>query len=140
MRWQTCESVVLKLVKLIFGKMWLLLSSAFCYSHHQTSGWVIKTKVVVWKPICQEFCFKLHRQTFTFCCKKFDRKVWCEIFFHNLVCRLSLLFLWWRGLVIRNIFTKQTYGLCPTYKMASRTQKRHIKYWKDILPKYHTQS
>ena len=101
-----------------------------CYSHHQTSGWLIKTKMVVWKPICQEiFCFKLHRQTFIFCCKKFDRKVWCEISFHNLVSTVSLLLLWWtRGLVIRNIFTKQTYQLCPTYKMAPRTNSKKIYY------------
>ena len=36
--------------------------------------------------------------------KEFDSKVSCEISFHNLVCRLLLLFLWWtRGLVIRNL-------------------------------------
>ena len=50
------------------------------YSHHQTSGWLIKTKMVAWKPICHEiFCFNLHSgQTLIFCCKsltvKFDVK------------------------------------------------------------------
>ena len=50
-----------------------------CYSHHQTSGWLIQTKMVAGKPICYEiFCFNLHGQTLIFCCKsltvKFDVK------------------------------------------------------------------
>ena len=50
-----------------------------CYSHHQNSGWLIKTKTVAWEPICQEiFCFNLHGQTLIFCWKsltvKFDVK------------------------------------------------------------------
>ena len=45
-----------------------------------TSGWLMKTKMVAWKPICHEiFCFNLHSgQTLIFCCKsltvKFDVK------------------------------------------------------------------
>ena len=73
------------------------------YSYHQTSGWLIESKMIAWKPICQDISFWPSRSNPYTLPWEFDRKVWCEISFHNLVSRLLLLFLWWaRGLVMRN--------------------------------------
>ena len=52
------------------------------YSHHQTSVWLIKSKMMVWKPICQEiFRFDLHGQTLIFCCKSLTVKFHVKYFF-----------------------------------------------------------
>ena len=51
------------------------------YSHHQTSGWLIKSKMIAWKPICQKiFRFDLHDQTLIFCRKNLTVKFDVNIF------------------------------------------------------------
>ena len=99
-----------------------------CYSHHQTSDLSIKSKMMVWKSICQEiFCFDLHGQTLIFCCESLTiHKVPCEISFHNLVSRLLLLLLWWtRGLVIRN---RQTCGIRLQVATASNQTTKVVRF------------
>ena len=78
--------------------------------------------------------------------KEFDSKVSCEISFHNLVCRLLLLFLWWT----RGLLKKQTNKWHQIVSSASnqRTQfvgftlqtrdfapltRWHRKLWKGIF-------
>ena len=45
----------------------------------------MKTKIVAWKPICQEiFCFNLHGQTFKFCRKSLTLKIDVKYLFTTL--------------------------------------------------------
>ena len=116
-----------------------------CYFHHQTSDWLMKSKMVALKPDCQKiFCFDLHGKTLIFPCKSLTAKF--DVKYFLIVSRPLLLLFWWtRGLVIRNKqacdiklqVVPETRGpnfydshcrsrLCPTYKMALGTPKRRI--------------
>ena len=58
--------------------------------------------MIVWKPInlSRDILCWPYGQTFIFCCKSLTVKFDVEISFHNLLSRLSLLFLWWtRGIL-----------------------------------------
>ena len=54
----------------------------------------MKIKTVIWAPICQEILrFNLHNQTYFILPYYNPHKIWFEIYFHDLVSRLLLLFI-----------------------------------------------
>ena len=101
-----------------------------CYSHHQASGWLIKTKMVAWKPICHEiFCFNLHgSQTLIFCCKsltvKFDVKYLFTTWFLETI---TFVFMMSQSSSDKKQdfvgFTLQTYNFAPLTRLCCKLRK-----------------
>ena len=117
-----------------------------CYSHHQISGLSIKSKMMVWKSICEDiFCFDLHGQTLIFCRESLTIKFHVKhLFTTSFLGTFAFMMnqrsskkkqtnMWYQIASTDSnqrtnsckIYTTDM-QLCPTYKMASRTLKRHI--------------
>ena len=71
---QICSVKVCKVIPLVWDKMMVFLSCVYVILI-AGSGWLMKTKVVVWKPICQEIFVNPHGQSLMFCHKSLTVKI-----------------------------------------------------------------